>query len=283
MTSPARRRVGDRRRTLTVLLALVAAAVVTTAVAPAPASAATKHAPVLAQGAGMGAKPSAAVRRVQRVLHSRGYSLGRPGVDGRFGPLTDAAVRRFQADRGLAADGIVGPKTRKVVSRIERRAQRPSVDAPARSSRTKQPAPQGRAASAASASPRRPRSTTNGSDPAGFASCSPPRWPRSAPASALAPATPGPPARVSRAAIVPLAHELYLEGRSADERVGRLPRARAGHDGRRRARRRPRARRRDAGTWSTTSASPRRCGSATDDVRRLAVGPSARRGRSSAT
>ena len=108
------------------LLALVAAAVVTTAVAPAPASAASKPTPELAQGAGMGAKPSAAVRRVQRVLHTRGYSLGQPGVDGRFGPLTDAAVRRFQADSGLAADGIVGPKTRKVVSRIERRQQRSS-------------------------------------------------------------------------------------------------------------------------------------------------------------
>ena len=117
---------GDRRRTLTVLLALVAAAVVTTAVAPAPASAASKPTPELAQGAGMGAKPSAAVRRVQRVLHTRGYSLGQPGVDGRFGPLTDAAVRRFQADSGLAADGIVGPKTRTVVSRIARRQQRSS-------------------------------------------------------------------------------------------------------------------------------------------------------------
>ena len=127
---------GDRRRTLTVLMALFAAAVVTTAVAPAPASAASQPAPVLAQGAGMGAKPSPAVRRVQRVLHSRGYSLGRPGVDGRFGPLTDAAVRRFQADRGLAADGIVGPKTNKVVSRIERR-QRPSSSARRTGSRTK--------------------------------------------------------------------------------------------------------------------------------------------------
>ena len=127
---------GDTRRTLTVLMALFVAAVVTTAVAPAPASAASQPAPVLAQGAGMGAKPSPAVRRVQRVLHSRGYSLGRPGVDGRFGPLTDVAVRRFQADRGLAADGIVGPKTNKVVSRIERRRQ-PSSSARRTISRSK--------------------------------------------------------------------------------------------------------------------------------------------------
>ena len=129
--------IGDRRRNLTVLMALVAAAVMTTAVAPTPASAASKPIPELAQGVGMGAKPSVAVRRVQRVLHSRGYSLGRPGVDGRFGPLTDAAVRHFQADSGLAADGIVGAKTNKVVSRIERRQQR-SSSARRTGSRTKQ-------------------------------------------------------------------------------------------------------------------------------------------------
>src|SRR4029450_11388987 len=115
---------GDWRRTMTVLLALVAVAVLTTAAAPVPASAATKQAPLLAQGAGMGDEPSPAVRHVQRVLHSRGYSLGRPGVDGRFGPITDAAVRSLQADNGLIADGIVGPKTRKVVRGIERGSQR---------------------------------------------------------------------------------------------------------------------------------------------------------------
>jgi DNA invertase Pin-like site-specific DNA recombinase len=71
--------------------------------------------PVLAQGVGMGAHPSAKVRVVQRALHHRGYDLGAPGVDGRFGPLTAAAVRKMQTDYGLAVDGIVGNHTVKAL------------------------------------------------------------------------------------------------------------------------------------------------------------------------
>jgi peptidoglycan hydrolase-like protein with peptidoglycan-binding domain len=69
----------------------------------------------LAQGAGMRAKPAADVRALQRVLRDRGYRLGPAGVDGRFGPVTAAAVMSLQRSFGLAPDGIVGPKTRKLL------------------------------------------------------------------------------------------------------------------------------------------------------------------------
>jgi peptidoglycan hydrolase-like protein with peptidoglycan-binding domain len=48
------------------------------------------------------------VRTLQTALRSHGYSVT---VDGIFGPRTKNAVIRFQKARGLAADGIVGPKT----------------------------------------------------------------------------------------------------------------------------------------------------------------------------
>jgi DNA invertase Pin-like site-specific DNA recombinase/peptidoglycan hydrolase-like protein with peptidoglycan-binding domain len=106
-----------RGRTLVVLMALVATVTVLSAVSPSQSVAATPKSTVtyLAQGAGMGDHPSTAVRRVQRVLDRHGYDLGAPGVDGRFGPITDAAVRQLQTDRGLVSDGIVGPHTRRAL------------------------------------------------------------------------------------------------------------------------------------------------------------------------
>lgn len=103
--------------------------------------------PVLAQGAGMGAKPSVQVRQVQRALERRGYDVGAPGVDGRFGPLTAAAVRRLQAARGLAVDGLVGKRTRTALRLPRRaasatrrsRAQRAATASPARESTPTRP------------------------------------------------------------------------------------------------------------------------------------------------
>jgi peptidoglycan hydrolase-like protein with peptidoglycan-binding domain len=48
------------------------------------------------------------VKTLQYLLRARGHTVT---VDGIFGPKTDAAVRAFQQQKGLAVDGIVGPNT----------------------------------------------------------------------------------------------------------------------------------------------------------------------------
>ena len=80
-----------------------------TAVAQAPEANQATKAP-LALGSGYGRHDGSA--RV-RVLQQRLRALGQqPGpVDGLYGPLTQAAVRRYQSAAGLAVDGIAGPQT----------------------------------------------------------------------------------------------------------------------------------------------------------------------------
>ena len=52
-----------------------------------------------------------AVKKLQEILISNGYSCGSYGADGDFGSATENAVKAFQKDHGLTVDGIVGEKT----------------------------------------------------------------------------------------------------------------------------------------------------------------------------
>ena len=69
-----------------------------------------EHARLLAFGSGYDSPHgSGLVRELQRSLARAGNNPG--PIDGRYGPLTERAVRRFQAEHGLQVDGIVGPHT----------------------------------------------------------------------------------------------------------------------------------------------------------------------------
>ena len=57
---------------------------------------------------------------MQSKLVYYGYNLGntgpnKNGVDGKFGPKTDEAVRSFQDDAGIKVDGMYGPESHKAL------------------------------------------------------------------------------------------------------------------------------------------------------------------------
>ncbi len=54
------------------------------------------------------------VAQIQRKLIAQGYDAGK--IDGIYGAKTRAAVKRFQQDHGLIADGIVGSATNAVLA-----------------------------------------------------------------------------------------------------------------------------------------------------------------------
>ncbi len=52
---------------------------------------------------------SSAVTAIQQILQTLGYFRTAP--TGFYGPITEDAVRRFQGDRGITTNGLVGPTT----------------------------------------------------------------------------------------------------------------------------------------------------------------------------
>ena len=57
------------------------------------------------------AGPGGPVAIIQKLLMSKGYDLPDHKVDGKYGPETAAAVKKFQKDAKIKEDGIVGPDT----------------------------------------------------------------------------------------------------------------------------------------------------------------------------
>lgn len=51
------------------------------------------------------------IKKAQEKLNELGYDCGTP--DGKIGKNTTAAIKKFQEDKGLTADGILGTKTKK--------------------------------------------------------------------------------------------------------------------------------------------------------------------------
>lgn len=105
-------------------------------VGPLTTAALKREAALIAPGAGYGDPDgSERVRSLQRRLRQAGADPG--PVDGRFGPQTEAAVRRFQGRQGLEVDGLVDEATRTALARRavsavpeRRRASAPRPEAP---------------------------------------------------------------------------------------------------------------------------------------------------------
>jgi hypothetical protein len=53
----------------------------------------------------------AEVKKLQQALIKAGYDVGKTGADGVLGKNTEAAIRQYQKDNGLAVDGIAGKNT----------------------------------------------------------------------------------------------------------------------------------------------------------------------------
>src|SRR5690625_2831689 len=70
----------------------------------------------------------AAVKAMQSKLVALGYGVGKAGVDGIFGKDSDKALRKFQADYGLAVDGKYGAQSKGALERAKPAKKRKATD-----------------------------------------------------------------------------------------------------------------------------------------------------------
>lgn len=68
-----------------------------------------------------------AVKRLQEALSRAGFECG---DDGHFGPETEAALRAFQQESGLAVDGTAGARTWEALSKVRQLADKDTDTAP---------------------------------------------------------------------------------------------------------------------------------------------------------
>ena len=67
-----------------------------------------------------------AVKTAQERLIAHGYDVGSAGADGWFGEGTLKAVKRFQSDKGLTVDGIIGPATWTALNKEPEKKEEPA-------------------------------------------------------------------------------------------------------------------------------------------------------------
>lgn len=67
-----------------------------------------------------------AVKTAQQRLIAHGYDVGSAGIDGWFGEGTLKAVKRFQSDKGLTVDGIIGPATWTALNKEPEKKEEPA-------------------------------------------------------------------------------------------------------------------------------------------------------------